>query len=312
MRGPAGLGIGLWLLFFALRSEAQSDVQLSQHMFNRQVYNPAVTGASQYVNITANIRDQWIGWEGAPKARILSVHNFFESIRSGAGATIVHNELGLEEQLNVKLLYAYHVRLSENSYLSMGLGGGVLFRYFDRGGVLTENPDDPDFILADLDRKTLADFDFGLEFNTLRFTAGASVTHLTHSAQEKETFFSGRHFYGFARYQIQTGYNWQVEPAFYMQRVKNLTHLELSCLAYYRDRYWFGIAYRFNAGRESESVVPMAGVEVADFLRIGYSYDIHVGGLRKYGHSTHELFVGLRIAKDPARGGQYRTPRFFE
>ncbi len=141
---------------------------------------------------------------------------------------------------------------------------------------------------------------------------GASVTHLTHSAQEKETFFSGRHLYGFARYQIPVGYNWRIEPAFYIQSVKNLTHMELSGLAYCRDRYWFGLAYRFNAGRESESVVPMVGADVLDFLRIGYSYDVHVGDLRRYGNSTPELFIGIRITKDPARDGQYRTPRFFE
>lgn len=165
-------------------------------------YNPAVTGASRYVNVSGNFRDQWHGWRGAPRTTAVNIHNYFDALRSGVEITVSHNEMGLEQNLNIKALYAYHVILSEKSYLSLGISGGILHRYFDRDKIYSEDMTDTDLLLY-LDKKSYVDFDFGIEYNTEHFIARASITHLTNAQQKDGMMYIERHYYAFAKYLFQ-------------------------------------------------------------------------------------------------------------
>ncbi|MDL2283501.1 type IX secretion system membrane protein PorP/SprF [Odoribacter sp. OttesenSCG-928-G04] len=306
------LGIIVLTLLNVILAHAQYDVQLSQHMFNRLSYNPAVTGASQYLNINGNIRNQWHGWDGAPKAKTFSVHNFFNEIRSGIGVTVTQNEVGLENSFNIKLQYAYHVLLSPNSYLSLGLGGGVLHRYFDHSRAYSENIIDDRDILLGLKRKTFVDFDFGIEYNMRHFTVGLSVTHLTNPGKSNDIYEIKRHYYGFARYQAVLTESWMLEPAVFFQNVNHFLHSELSLVTYYKKLFWFGMAYRIDTKMYGEALVPVAGVKFGKYLHLGYSYDIYFGDLKKHTEGTHEVFIGIRIPKHTRKKGMYRSPRFVE
>ena len=63
----------------------QTDIQLSQQLFSRVNYNPAATGASNYINAFLMAREQCVGFKDAPSSPVFNVHNYFNSIRSGMG-----------------------------------------------------------------------------------------------------------------------------------------------------------------------------------------------------------------------------------
>lgn len=301
--------VGMMLRVFPLWSQA--DLQLSQHMFNRLNYNPAVTGASRYVNISGYMRQQWTGWEGAPSSQMLTVHNYFEKVNSGFGFIFIHDAIGLENSVNAKITYAYHVKLSSNSYLSFGLSGGVLYRFFDRGDIFTDDMGESQLPL-DIKDKAMADFDVGVEFNTYRFTAGVSVTHVNHTSKQQSdvAMVTGRHFYAFAKYTLPVAYHWELEPSFFTQQNRKFVHSELNLLARYDDRFWFGASFRVNRDFVPESFVPMLGANITEYLRIGYSYDFNMGVLKSYSEGTHEIVLGIRLRKGVSRSS--KSPRFFE
>lgn len=296
-------------LLYVLPAEAQSDMQLSQHMLNRMHYNPAVTGASRYVNISGFLREQWQGWKGAPRSQMITAHNYFNSINSGLGLVFFHDQIGLERCVNVKFNYAYHVKLSDDSYLSLGLGAGMLHRFFDRGDILSDDVVD-DNLPYDIENKTYPDFDFGIEFNNKRFRGGVSVTHLTHPSDKASPLIPGRHYYVFLRYTVPVNFQWELEPSWFIQDNRKFIHSEVNVMAYYNRNFWFGASLRADRTMSPESFIPIVGLYITKFLRMSYSYDINLGKLRSYSEGTHELTIGIRIRKDPFRYS--KSPRFFE
>lgn len=301
----------LWLgcMFLGGAVFSQADVQLSQHMFNRMNYNPAVTGASRYVNVSGYLRDQWTGWEGAPQTEMITVHNFFNAINSGLGVVFIHDAIGLEKSMNFKINYAYHVKLSEGSYLSLGLGAGVLHRYFDFGNLSSDDMNDI-FLPTNVKNKTYADFDFGMEYNLQNLRIGASVTHLTRSSKKATPLVAGRHYYGFIAYRQSVHPRWDIEPSLFVQQNKLFLYYEINVLTHYNDRFWFGASFRVDRHFQGKSFVPMLGADLNEYFRLGYSYDAHLGKLHAYSEGTHEIVLGIRIRKKPYRYS--KSPRFFE
>lgn len=298
------------LLLSSLSVTAQTDVQLSQHMFNRMNYNPAVTGASRFVNVTASGRNQWVGWEGAPKSQMVTVHSFFNAVNSGFGLTLLNDKIGYETSLSLKLSYAYHVQLSENAYLSLGLSAGAIRRSYDYEKVNIGESSDDEMALLGLVEKTRPDFDFGAELNTGKFTIGLSVTHLAQRKMKTPELMSGRHYYLFAKYIVPVHYRWKVIPSLFVQANKATGHDEINVLALLDDRYWVGASFRMNDRFKAESFVPMLGVDITKVVRVGYSYDVNLWRLSRYSSGTHELLLSIRISKKSARYS--KSPRFFE
>ena len=283
----------------------QTDIQMSQHMLNRTTYNPASTGASRYINIYGHWRDQW-QFSEAPRTMFLTAHSYFPDLKSGFGLVLLRDKLGFERNMLIKLAYAYHVHLTSNSYLSLGLNGGLLNRYIDwtkstiEGGIIPSEPEN----------KWNADFDFGVEYNMERFTVGLSLTHLNKTAEDATSGDMGHHFYGYMKYKFPLSFDFDIVPALFAQNSKKSTHIEANVLLYYRERFWVGGSYRIDEKFDSESVVGIIGVDLNNMFRLSYSFDYNIGKIGKIANNTHEVMLGIRISRP--QHIYAKTPRFFE
>ena len=67
--------IAATILFFVFGQGllAQQKPQYSQYYQNLAVLNPAATGKENSVSIRAGFRNQWVGFEGAPKTSYLTL-----------------------------------------------------------------------------------------------------------------------------------------------------------------------------------------------------------------------------------------------
>lgn len=298
------------LVFFLLPfiHTGQTDIQMSQHMLNRTTYNPASTGASRYINIYGHWRDQWQGFQDAPQTIYLTAHGYFSELNSGFGVIALKDKIGLEKSMLFKVAYAYHVHLTSDSYLSLGLNAGVLNRNIDFAHA---DPTSPTDIIPDVaTNKWTADFDFGIEYNRERFTAGVSLTHLNRTSDQAIYSDMGHHFYGYLKYSFSLSFDFDLVPAIFAQNSKKATHLELSTLLYYRNRAWIGAGYRTNEQLKSESVVGIIGMDLLGSLRLSYSFDYNIGQIGKYAGNTHEVMLGIRLSRP--QHIYSKTPRFFE
>jgi hypothetical protein len=78
---------------------------MSQHIFNRSLYNPASTEISGDINIFGHWRDQWQGWYGAPRTVAMSANGYIPSWKLGLGLMILNDKLGLEHDIQCKFTY---------------------------------------------------------------------------------------------------------------------------------------------------------------------------------------------------------------
>jgi type IX secretion system PorP/SprF family membrane protein len=277
-------------------------------MFNRTTYNPAVTGASRFLNIYGHWRDQWQGFPDAPQTMYLTANSYFEQIKSGLGLTLLKDKIGFERNILFKISYAYHVHLSTNSYLSLGLSAGALNINVDWAKKQLEEPN-PN-LPNEMENKWTANFDFGIEYNMERFTAGLSATHLNRVLKKDIYNTMGHHLYGYVKYKFELGVDFELTPALFAQNSKKSTHIEGNLLLHYRNKAWVGASYRADEKLKSEAVVGIIGIDLMNFLRIGYSFDYNIGEIGKYSNNTHEIMLGIRLAR--VHKIYSKSPRFFE
>lgn len=293
-----------------LISNAQTDIQLSQQLFNRVYYNPAAAGASQYINGVAIARQQWAGFSGAPKQIVFSADGYLSKIKSGLGLSAIVDKLGMENSTNINVSYSYHIRVSSKTNLSFGLSVGVLHRSVDKDKIVFPDPNDPNAVTFLQEKnKTEPDFNFGFELNHENFTFGASVTHLNNSSSSSKDLVSGRHFYAYGRYRFELTPDWDLVPTLAAQNNIKTFQMEVNAMTFYKKRFWLGASYRVNDKIESESIVGMLGLYITDFLRLGYAYDLNVGNIGSYSSGSHEIMLGFRIK--PKTRSYNKTPRLF-
>jgi type IX secretion system PorP/SprF family membrane protein len=117
----------LFLLITGLTSmaSAQQEPQYTQYMFNTMSVNPAYTGTRDALSATFLTRHQWAGMDGAPRTYDFSVHTPLNNYNMGVGFSVVSDNYGPVRNLFFNLNYAYRVRLSQSTILSMGIKGSL-------------------------------------------------------------------------------------------------------------------------------------------------------------------------------------------
>ncbi|MBK7553177.1 MAG: type IX secretion system membrane protein PorP/SprF [Flavobacteriales bacterium] len=67
---------------------AQQDPQFTQYMFDRLSINPGSAGTNGNMCLTALLRQQWTGFDGAPKTGLLNFQMPINAIHSGVGLSV--------------------------------------------------------------------------------------------------------------------------------------------------------------------------------------------------------------------------------
>lgn len=299
----------LLLILIPLLLSAQTDLQMTQHMMSRINYNPAATGASNFVNICAIMRKQWNGFNGAPSTQLVNLHNYIHPLHFGVGLSLANDQIGIENQFNLKLSYAYHVWFSSESYLSVGIAGGFIKNSIDGNKLNPDEVDDP-VLNYNKFNKVSPDFDAGIEYSRRIFSIGASVTHINHPDNEATLLNKGRHYYFYTRFNFELAKFFDLHPAAYAVHNNKTTNFEINTLVYYQKKYWMGVSYRIDDQINSEFMSLIAGLEFFTNVKVGYSYDFNLGKLARINNNSHEIMLSFKIPKYEHK--TIRTPRFFE
>lgn len=101
--------------------------------FNLSVFNPAYVGVDGSA-INLNTRVQWLGIEDGPMTNYLTIH-LPEKKNASLGFTVQNDRVFVENKSQVTLDYSYKLKLSNSSYLSLGLKAGGRFFNIDINNV---------------------------------------------------------------------------------------------------------------------------------------------------------------------------------
>lgn len=285
----------------ALTANAQRDLMLSQQMFSRLNVNPAATGNSDDIDLFLMGRWQWTNVADAPKSGVLNASDYFESLRSGIGGSILYDDLGISNRsINAKAAYAYHVNLNESVLLSMGLSGGVFYHYWSGEDHTLIDPEEKETskFPGGADTHIYPDFDLGVELATPKFLFGGSITHLIYNEEDVTTAKPGRHFYTYVRGLFPLGSSLDLAPAVVYVHRNKVDKVELNVTAFYNGMFWGGVTYRpdVNAGWSSNDLTFTLGMEYGQF-RVGYAFELGMGDVAEISNNSHDILLSWRIPK---------------
>ena len=296
------------LLFIVQLSCGQQDVQHTQFMWDQSAINPAYVGFKESLSANLFLRQQWVGIDGAPKSEYVSAHTPIMNRQGGVGFAVLHDRLGISNQLQAMVQGAYNLRMKKG-YLRLGLRmqwTNWSMRYNDT------NPDQQadDFIpQADLSEHGY-NGGFGAMYHTKDFYIGISAPRLlenqwqfTSTGGQTGLMTESRHFYFMGGKAFKFNPNLIFKPAVMVRYVDGAPmQYDLNASLFINDTFWVGASYRWT-----DSIDVLFEYAVTREMRIGYAFDWTISRMRNH-LGTHELFVGFDLKKK--RNG-YNHPRYF-
>ncbi len=297
----------------ASASFAQQDPQYTQYMFDRLSVNPGVAGTNGNICFGALLRQQWSGFDGAPKTGLINVHGPINSLNSGVGLSVYFDKLGQEKTTAARLHYAYHFKPGGGvGTLGVGIYAGMTSRSLGNAWISVDPVTADDAIPDNGSSASGFDMGAGIYYTTPRFWAGISSTQLPQTELKEVSIQNVRHYY------LQAGYDWQMKnpklslmPSTLIKSDGTSTQFDLTVLAMYNKMIWLGVGYRTE-----DAIAPIIGYQYqfpkgTSMLKIGYSYDVTTSELKNYSSGSHEIMLNycFKIVK-PKVIEIYGHPRF--
>ena len=316
----------IFLLILFKPAFSQQDPQFSQYMFNTLVINPAYAGYEETYNASLLHRDQWTGFEGAPKTQSLILDGAFGADKKiGLGLSIMNDKAGLQRQTSAHANYAYRIPVGDEARLALGISIGVAQYSLNPSEAHIEDETDGNF--ADKQTYFVPDARFGVHYSNSKFYAGLSATNLISNSINyqqvgKNTIArQGRNFFLTAGYLFDLNPNFKLKPSFLIKEdTKGPTSLDINSFVLVKESVWIGATYRagvnlwkktdWNSSTFSQnSLVGVVEAFVRKNVRVGYSYDYSLSDLGDYTNGTHEISLGFTLNMN--KKSALLTPRYF-
>jgi type IX secretion system PorP/SprF family membrane protein len=306
--------------FFVVSGAAfgQQDPQFTQYMYSGTFYNPAFAGKELGTHFSALHRTQWQGYTtslgsgGAPSTQLITVQGRLKSKNIGYGLTIVNDQIGAASTMEINLQGSYHKKI-KRTQLSFGGYVGMSSSSLDYGELVLINPE-PGLPQSGTESQLAVDVGAGVILDRGGFYAGLSARHLNQPSFDfGDGSYANRlqmHNYLLLGYRLRPIGQLRIEPSILLKTIGGHTlSYDASVIATLQNRINAGVAYR---GEESVSLILGYSLLKDNSLKLGYAFDLVVGGLEAKAPTSHEILLRYAwsdVQKSVNRVIQ-RTPRF--
>lgn len=299
--------LGLVLLNF-FSGMAQQLPQYTQYMLNEMAINPAAAGREDYTDVRSNNRYQWVGITDSPRTYMLTANGPIKGKNMGLGMHLYTDIVGPTRRTGLNFAYAYHIKVDEETFVSLGLSAGILQWGIDGHKLILRDEGDAN-LLQSYRTAIVPDFGTGVYFyKKNRFYFGVSAPQIYQAPikiynDSPSNSKIVTHFNINGAYKFDIGDDFKVEPSLLMKYAKPAPLvIDLSVRAIYQDQVWLGAGYRswIVNGVNSEAFTALVGYMYKDYLMFGYSYDFCTTNIKKYSTGTHEVMLGLRFSRKQA------------
>lgn len=279
-----------------LAVNAQQLPLYTQIYHNEFLYNPSFTLMEDYSSVTAFYRKQWAQIGTAPVTRGVVFQTPLKSERIGLGLNIINDVNGIFNRTGGYMSYAYNVNLSADHHLLLGLSAGYM-----QTALGLDDIDDPLVISQQSDLPNAFDATFGVGYSWKNLRVGLAVPHLFDAdfnplvdSVKREIYVNKRHFLGSASYNFEFGEKIELRPTVLVRHAPNAASplIEGNLVFTYNKMVWVAGNYRHGT-----FVGVGLGAILSNRVNVGYSYDFTLGDFAAFGGSTHELTLGLKLAK---------------
>lgn len=281
----------LFLTSFGI-AKSQQYPWWTQYRGQQYMLNPGFCGGKRIFDARLNYRNQWTGYDGAPKTYALSINSSLLKKQLGVGGFIFQDNIGPFRSTVGSVTLAYHLKFSD-SKLSFGIQGNFMSQKFVGTDISLRNQQDNAVNQYLTDKTNNFDGSFGIVYYNDRFHVAVGANNMLGSEFEyyKNDSIKKGKYKNVPHYTVSAGYNWAEDPNLIFQN---------SLMAVYTDGMPFVLDYTLRlhikqqliAGigiRIKDAISLQLGYTLMDQIQIVYSYDFITSPLRKYQSGSHEL-----------------------
>jgi type IX secretion system PorP/SprF family membrane protein len=295
---------------------AQQDPQYTQHMFNKQVVNPAFVGAPGALHLTFAGRSQWVGIDGHPNTGNFSINAPVPVLRGGVGGFVVRDVIGPIATTTLKLQYAFRLAFGEmpidgedrRMALHIGISPGFFAKGIDGTNFRPQDYSDNRLqgLLGQEVSATSFDLGAGIYFhkpaqndkeNGEKFWVGVAMDHLT---EPRLKYGAAEDFTVFRYLSAMAGYRFDIKnvslvPSLLFKMAGAQRQLDMNLNVHIRPMV-FGLGFR-RFTENNDGIMGILGFHATQGLFIGYSYDYTLSELTAATSGSHELVVNYTFPR---------------
>ncbi len=278
-------------------------------------WNPAMTAPYDYWEVSADYRQQWFGFNNAPRTAIIAAQYPFQKEKMSIGGVFTHDHIQPLKFSSIAFNYAYRFKLGFTRYDQASIGASVnVSHYF---------VDALEIIVNDLDDALVP---VG-ESSTLSFNAGAGFFYTTYAGARRKRYYSkNAFFFGGAVQQVfptklliqesSRLANWQrvmhgnfmvggrlvndkffIEPSAWMNfSMPNIANFNINVKMEMPEAFWTAITYSTNQTLGVQvGVITPSSFAKNSFWRIGLLGTYNISDFGQYRGLGLEALVAYRL-----------------
>ncbi len=278
-------------------TNAQSDVRLNNYWDNTYYINPAAVTSKYGAVLSVAARKQWLGFTGAPTTFYATGTTYVDRMQTQFGLKVYADKIGYTSVTNLSLSYAYSVLLNQDYRLHLGIAASYQNLAYDRVQAEALTPDDPASFTRMLNTNNY-NCDLGVELKNKIWTLGASSQNIFAAFFEDNKLQSNTNFL-YAKYKHLTRNPINVGFGAAAIHSDLLFQMEFNGTAYFSydnipDFFQAGLFYRTRT-----EMGTILGVNLGNALRVYYSYDFNVAGIKRTSTGSHEIMLVYTFNKSP-------------
>ena len=317
----------LIVVLITYTASAQQESQYINLTNNPYLLNPAAGGMTSTLQMEITSRSQWLGYGGGPRTMGLTVNSpikfgssknvlqeynvenkaFFQGpkrttglIKHIVGGAVNSDVIGPFNRTSVQGSYSIHLPLVKSINIGAGISLGWSSFRINQERVVLYQEDDAAYsqFLENTATQNILNANAGIVFYNEDMFIGISSSQVLKNDATFDGIETGsnynRHFYFIAKYALQTGSQFQIEPTASLKVAESSPmSLDIGARFIYNKSVWAGIQYR-----TSNALTFQLGANLIKNFYVAYGYEQGIGAIQLAGNSTHEIQLGFYLGNN--------------
>ena len=288
--------LSLLVLMATASTVAQQDPNYIFYRYSMNLVNPAYAGASESSELGLNIRNQWVGVEGAPETQSLFFGTHIGK-NIGLGISVINDKTFIERQTSIMIDVSYRINLSRFTTLFFGIKAGASSYNVNTAG-LTSFGIGSDPSLTGLDGTFSPNVGAGAYLKGQSYFVSLSVPKVLSPDRIEQGNGLAKlgsdkvHMYLSAGHDFDLGKSVIFKPSFMVRYVDSApVSMDLTAAFLLKERIELGLAYRLNEG-----IAGMLIFNASDRFAVGYAYEAAFESPVSDGSlGTHEIILNIKF-----------------
>lgn len=260
----------------------QINSESSFYLQHPILINPAASGLSSSTEVFLSYRDQWTGFEGAPKMFQAAIHGRLQQ-NTGIGMLLQSYQWGVLDDKGGSFFYAHQVDLAQEHKLRLGASTGFFQRSINFNRLDVENPDGDMVFHNHYGNDMFMQVGFGVLYHWQQLSISISSPGIYDGASQK--MFSKNNIWVAYHHKIPSSAIVITPSIQYRSNKTNPSLIHMAIQGAWKDIVWLQAGYKTN-----KNLLFSTGLKY-DKLGFGYSFEHNNQILSHFSYGSHEILL---------------------